>query len=87
VAVRAWNRNAACILLTEKVPSIDPKLAASACEVLLAADGGFEPRARLDREGMVAVLSLRSEYGRPQKVLSEPEKYYDSSYYERAARR
>jgi ABC-type nitrate/sulfonate/bicarbonate transport system substrate-binding protein len=81
------NRQAACRLLSEKVPSIDPELAVEACGVLLAAEGGFEPRARLDREGMLAVLSLRSEYGRPQKTLSEPETYYDSSYYEQAARR
>jgi len=81
------NRQAASRLLTEKVPSIDPALAVEACKVLLAADGGFEPQARLDRDGMLAVLSLRSEYGRPQKMLSEPDTYCDSSYYEQAARR
>jgi ABC-type nitrate/sulfonate/bicarbonate transport system substrate-binding protein len=80
------NRTAAIALMRQKVPNMDPELAAAACEVLLAPDQGFDPAARLDRAGILAVLSLRSEYGRPQKVLSEPERYVDTSYYERATR-
>ena len=53
--------------------------------VLLAPSGGFDRRGALDVEGIRTVLKLRSEYGRPQKELSDPARYYDLSYYERAS--
>lgn len=78
------NRPAACAILVEKVPNMSPELAAATYDELLKLPGGFEPKARLDPEGMKAVLALRSEYGRPQKTLADPAKYVDLSYYERA---
>ena len=35
-------------------------------------------------EGFRKVLELRSEYGKPQKSLTNPEKYVDLGYYEAA---
>ena len=32
----------------------------------------------------LAVLKLRSEYGEPKKELTDPAKYYDLTYYQRA---
>lgn len=78
------NRAAACNILAERVPNMSPDLAAATCDVLLAEPGGFEPKARLDIEGVRTVLALRSEYGRPQRSLTEPRKYDDSGYYQRA---
>lgn len=78
------NRPAAAAILVEKVPNMGPELAAAVCDELLRLPGGFDPRARIDVEGMKAVLALRSEYGRPQKALTDPMKYVDLSYYERA---
>ena len=57
---------------------------ARATYLLVAEQGGFEPKARLDPEGVATVLALRSEYGRPQKLLTDPRKYNDMSYYRRA---
>ena len=38
----------------------------------------------MDVEGVRTVLALRSEYGRPQKTLTDPMKYIDLTYYKRA---
>ena len=78
------NRAAACAILVEKVPNMTAALAAATCDILLAEPGGFDKKARFDEPGMRTVLALRSEFGRPQKTLSDPMKYADLSYYERA---
>jgi hypothetical protein len=41
----------------------------------------------LDRDGIATVLALRSEYGRPQKRLDDPDKYCDESFYGKAVSR
>jgi ABC-type nitrate/sulfonate/bicarbonate transport system substrate-binding protein len=79
------NRPAACDLLMSRVPNMTAELAAQTCNVLLG-ERGFERKARLDREGIATVLRLRSEYGRPQTMLSDPEKYSDPRYYDAASR-
>jgi len=81
------NKAAACAILAEKVPNMSPELAAATYDELLKLPGGFEPKARMDGEGMKVVLALRSEYGRPQKTLTDPGKYVDLSYYERATKK
>ena len=78
------NRGAAVQILVEKVPNMTPELAAATCEIFLTKSGGFEPEARLDMEGFKKVLELRSEYGKPQKTLTDPAKYIDLSFYEAA---
>jgi ABC-type nitrate/sulfonate/bicarbonate transport system substrate-binding protein len=77
------NRGAAQAILVENVPNMTPELAAASCDIFLGA-GGFEPSARLDPEGMQEVLALRSEYGRPQKILTNKNKYDNAVYYRRA---
>jgi len=77
------NRPAAEALLVAKVPNMSVPLAAASCGIFLGPDG-FEPEARLDRAGIETVLVLRSEFGHPQKTLTDPAKYDDPRYYERA---
>ena len=48
---------------------------------------GLQRKGELDIAGLHTVLALRSEYGQPQKKLSDPAKYYDSSYYNKALNR
>jgi ABC-type nitrate/sulfonate/bicarbonate transport system substrate-binding protein len=79
------NRGAVQAILIENVPGMTTELAATTCAIFLAATGGFEPAARLDRKGMQAVLALRSEYGRPQKILVNENNYQNATYYERAS--
>jgi len=47
---------------------------------------GFQRRAKLDPAAMQTVLKLRSEFGRPQKTLTDVNKYVDESYYLEATR-
>jgi ABC-type nitrate/sulfonate/bicarbonate transport system substrate-binding protein len=75
------NAAAACAILSGKVPNMTADMASATCGILLADRGGFEPRAQLDPEGMNAVLALRSEYGTPKKMLVDPQRYCDLSYY------
>jgi hypothetical protein len=61
-----------------------PELATKTYDVLLAPTGGFDPKATLDVEGVRTVLTLRSEDGEPKKELTDPAKYSDLTYYQRA---
>jgi ABC-type nitrate/sulfonate/bicarbonate transport system substrate-binding protein len=79
------NEDRARALLVEKVPNMSAELAQATHRILVAEHGGFDPKARLDMAGIETVLALRSEYGRPQKSLTDSEKYQDMSYYRRAA--
>ncbi len=78
------NRHAVCELLVQKVPTLSLDLAVATCDILLAKQSGFDPKARLDIEGIATVLRLRSEYGRPSKRITDLNKYHDLSYYESA---
>lgn len=78
------NRQAACDLLMSKVPNMSAELASATYDVLLADPSGFDRKARLDPQGIATVLALRSEYGRPQKTLTDTGKYSDMSYYDAA---
>jgi ABC-type nitrate/sulfonate/bicarbonate transport system substrate-binding protein len=80
------NRSLAVKILAEGMPNMTPELAAATCDIFLARPGGFEPEARADPAGMMQVLALRSEYGLPKKVLTDPEKYLDLDYYEAAGK-
>ncbi len=77
------NKAEALQILQKNVRGMSPELAAKTYDVLLG-PGGFEPKAALDVEGVRTVLKLRSEYGRPQKELTDPAKYTDLTYYQRA---
>lgn len=78
------NRQAVCTLLMSKVPNMGEDIAQATYDVLLADEGGFERQATLDVEGIKTVLTLRSQYGRPQKTLTDPHKYTDLTWYEQA---
>jgi len=88
LASLAWlhdreNKNAAVALLVEKIPNMTPELAAATYDIFVGKKG-FEPKAKLDVEGMKTVLALRSEFGRPPKTLADPMKYVDLAFYDRA---
>jgi ABC-type nitrate/sulfonate/bicarbonate transport system substrate-binding protein len=78
------NEEAACSLLIERVPNMSAELANATYRILVAENGGFEPKARIDSIGVETVLALRSEYGLPHKLLADGSKYADISYYQRA---
>jgi ABC-type nitrate/sulfonate/bicarbonate transport system substrate-binding protein len=90
IAALAWlydldNKDEAIAILRKNLPQMSPELAAQSYAVLLG-PGGFARKAEIDPAGMRKVLDLRSEYGRPKKILTDPGRYFDPIYYEAALR-
>jgi ABC-type nitrate/sulfonate/bicarbonate transport system substrate-binding protein len=80
------NRDEAVLIFRKKLPNVPEQGAQAAYGVLLAPTGGFQKKAQIDLEGVRTVLRLRSKYGEPKKMLSDPERYYDGSFYRAAMR-
>ena len=88
-----WRRRAtesssvhisALALLRKNLKGLTPELAEASYKVLLDPKTGLQRKAELNISGLRTVLALRSEYGQPQKKLTDPMKYYDPSYYKKA---
>jgi ABC-type nitrate/sulfonate/bicarbonate transport system substrate-binding protein len=80
------NRDAAIRILTKNVPGISPDLAEKTYAELLDPHAGFFREGRMSIPGVRTVLALRPRYAVPHKVLNDPMKYYDPSFYRAAMR-
>jgi ABC-type nitrate/sulfonate/bicarbonate transport system substrate-binding protein len=78
------NREIVEALLIANIRDMTPALAKRAYDTLLADKGGISRNAALDVEGIRTVLVLRSKYGLPKKTLTDPMKYVDLTYYQKA---
>jgi ABC-type nitrate/sulfonate/bicarbonate transport system substrate-binding protein len=78
------NREIVEALLVANVRDMTPALARKSYDLLVADKGGVTRDVALDIEGIRTVLQLRSKYGSPQKALTDPMKYVDLSYYDKA---
>jgi ABC-type nitrate/sulfonate/bicarbonate transport system substrate-binding protein len=78
------NREIVEALLVANLRDMTPALAKRAYDVLLADKGGITRDVSLDMDGIRTVLELRSKYGQPKKTLTDPTKYVDLTYYEKA---
>ena len=78
------NRGIVEALLVANIRDMTPALAKQAYDVLLADKGGITRDVSLDMKGIRTVLELRSKYGQPKKTLTDPAKYVDLSYYQKA---
>lgn len=78
------NRPVAEALLVANVPQMTPDLAKRAYDVLMDPKGGFYRDVVLNEAGIRTVLALRSKYGEPRRELSDPWRYVDASFRERA---
>jgi len=96
--VRAWragvrflyepaNREVAEALLVANVPAMTPQLARQSLRVLLDDMSGFFRDPAVDMRGLATVLALRSKYGEPRRLLSDPAKYVDHAYVRKAEER
>jgi len=83
IFVRA-NRDEAVDVYLKQLQGTPREIAEKAYDVMLSGKEGFQPGAKLDLEGIRTVLKVRSEFGEPRKQLTDPMKYIDESYYERA---
>jgi ABC-type nitrate/sulfonate/bicarbonate transport system substrate-binding protein len=80
------NRPVAEALLVAHV-QMSPEIARKAYDVLLDARTGFYRDVGLDPDAIRTVLALRSKYGEPQKSLTDPARYIDLSFRDRALAR
>ncbi len=78
------NREIVEALLVANVRDMTPALARKSYDLLVADKGGVTRDVALDIEGIRTVLQLRSKYGLPQKTLTDPMKYVDLTYYDKA---
>jgi ABC-type nitrate/sulfonate/bicarbonate transport system substrate-binding protein len=78
------NRDIVEAMLVANVRDMTPALARKSYDLLLADKGGVTRDVALDIEGIRTVLQLRSKYGSPQKTLTDPMKYVDLTYYDKA---
>jgi ABC-type nitrate/sulfonate/bicarbonate transport system substrate-binding protein len=78
------NRDEAVAIYMRSQPNASRELAARAVESMIGPREGFSPRGRLDAAAMQTVLRLRSEFGRPQRALTDPSRYVDESFYAEA---
>lgn len=76
------NQGEAVAILAEKMQI--PLVVAARLFPVVVGSGGLDPSGAVDLEGVRTVLALRSTYGKPQKTLSDPLKYYDDRYFRRA---
>lgn len=79
------NRDEAADIMARNLPEIGAPAASAAVDRLTSPKTGFPPGAVLDMAGIETVLALRSRYAEPKKQLTDPGKYLDLSYYEKAA--
>jgi len=78
------NREVVEALLVANIRDMTPAVAKQSYDLLLAQNGGIYRDLRLNNDGIATVLALRSKYGEPRKTLTDPSKYIDSSYYDKA---
>jgi len=78
------NRDVVEALLVANIRDMTPALAKQSYDLLLADKGGLTRDLAVDPAGLRTVLELRSKYGTPQKTLTDPMKYIDLSYHEKA---
>ena len=78
------NRAEAVAIYRKNIPQASEEAANKAWAALLTGPEGFQKKGKLDRAGIETVMKLRSEFGRPQKTLTDPDKYVDEAYYRRS---
>ena len=78
------NREIVEAILIANVRDMTPALAKQSYDLLLADKGGLARDLAPDLAGMRTVLRLRSKFGSPRKTLTDPMKYVDLSYYDKA---
>jgi ABC-type nitrate/sulfonate/bicarbonate transport system substrate-binding protein len=80
------DKDEAVSIYVKYLPNVPRPAAEKAYGIMLAANEGFQKKAKLDIDGCRTVLKLRSEFAKPKKNLTSPMKYVDESYYKKAVR-
>jgi len=78
------NRPQAQALLMKYVPNMNAQIAAQSADLLLDPQSGFFSDVQLDDKGIQAVMDLRSKLGENTEKLTDPSKYIDKRYWQKA---
>lgn len=78
------NREVAEALLVAHIRDMTPALAKRSYELLVSSKGGLSRDLAPDVAGIATVLQLRGKYATPHKSLTDPMKYVDLGYYNKA---
>jgi ABC-type nitrate/sulfonate/bicarbonate transport system substrate-binding protein len=78
------NREVAEALLVAHIRDMTPALAKRSYELLVSDRGGLSRDLTPDVAGIATVLQLRGKYATPRKALSDPMKYVDMRYHDKA---
>jgi ABC-type nitrate/sulfonate/bicarbonate transport system substrate-binding protein len=78
------NREEAAQILLRNMPDIKPGVVGSVMASLLSPASGLTPKGAITIPGIMAVLDLRTRYGKPGPALTDAHKYIDVSYYDAA---
>jgi ABC-type nitrate/sulfonate/bicarbonate transport system substrate-binding protein len=79
------NRAEAVLIYRKHLPNVPGDAAPLHVDALIGEREGFTRGGKLDSEGMMTVLKIRSEFGLPRRILTDPGRYIDERYL-RAAR-
>jgi ABC-type nitrate/sulfonate/bicarbonate transport system substrate-binding protein len=79
------HRTEAVAIYRNHLPNVPEEAAERHVDALLGEHEGFTRGGALDPQGVMTVLRIRSELGRPRKALTDPSRYVDERY-QRAAK-
>jgi len=77
------NKDEAIAIYRKNLSELSPAMA-DKIYAMVTGPKGIPPKGALDVAGIPKILELRSEYGKPKKILTDPARYYDLKYYEAA---
>lgn len=91
VAAVTWlydpvNKAEAVGIFEKHLPGASAAIADQSYAVFLDSRTGFDRNAAIDVLGLKTVLEIREAYAVPHKVLGEPARYYDLTYYDAATK-
>jgi ABC-type nitrate/sulfonate/bicarbonate transport system substrate-binding protein len=78
------NRQAAAVILAERMPEIRPQVLDAVMDSLLSPRSGLTPDGAILHEGALIVLDLRSRYGPGAASLVDVDQYLDLNWLDRA---
>lgn len=81
------NRAEAVAIYRKNLPDVPEAAATAAVAAMTGEREGFQRGGAFDSAGIATVLSIRSEFGKPKKALSDPSRYVDDSYLRAASAR
>ncbi len=80
------DKDIAIAVLRDRIKSLSAEDAASIYASLVSGKGGLNRGAAINMDGVKTLLELRNQLGDGKKILNDPMKYVDLSYYEKARR-